>query len=182
MTAKCPALLTSSLRRLPDVKNGEGTVPNILTRRTFAGRIAGVIAGLSGPAQAIRAYPAETSKLVSFRWRVPIAQSGIVKNHLKFTGKIDTEHDEKGLPLVFIFLGVALLPDLVNEILILRQKLVQPGLKIDARGDEIKIDVDPDLPRGTILLVDKSGAKIYEPDQMSTPTELIKILANATAK
>ena len=52
----------------------------------------------------------------------------------------------------------------------------------DARGDEIKIDIDPDLPRVRILLVDKSEAKIFEPDQLSTPTELIKILANAKAK
>jgi hypothetical protein len=157
-------------------------VPNILTRRTFIGRIAAVVAILSEPAQAIRAYSADTAKEVAFRWRVPVAQSEIVKNNLKFTGKIDTEHDKKGLPLVLIFIGFSLLPSLVDAILTLRQKLVQPGLKIDARGDEIKIDVDPDLPRATILLVDKSGAKIFEPDQLSTPTELIKILANATTK
>ena len=46
-----------------------------------------------------------------------------------------------------------MLPSLVDAILTLRRKLVQPGLKIDARGTEIKIDVDPTLPRGTILLV-----------------------------
>jgi hypothetical protein len=157
-------------------------VPNIFTRRTIIGQIAGMVALFSGLAQAIRANTAENAKEVSFRWRVPVAQSEIVKSNLKFSGTIDTEHDTKGLPLVLIFIGASLLPSLVDAILTLRQKLVQPGLKIDARGDEIKIDVDPDLPRASLLIVDQSGAKFYEPDQLSAPAELIKILANAKTK
>jgi hypothetical protein len=157
-------------------------VASIFNRRTFTGRIPWVIAILSGLGQITRAYPEEISQKVAFRWRVPIAQSEIVKNTLKFNGNIETEQDKKGLPLVFIFIGVSLLPSLVDAILTLRQKLVQPGLKIDARGSEIKIDVDPNLPRATVLLVDKSGAKIYEPDQLSTPTELIKVLTDAKGK
>ena len=116
-------------------------MPNILTRRTFTGRIAGAIVILSGLARVIRAYSKETDKEVSFRWRVPAAQSEIVKNNFEFTGIIETEDDTKGLPLVLIYIGVSLLPSLVDAILTLRQTLVQPGLKIDARGDEIKIAV-----------------------------------------
>src|SRR5512147_1505533 len=58
--------------------------------------------------------------------------------------------------------GDAMLPSL-DAILTLRCKLVQPDLKIDTGGTEIKIDVDPTLPHGTIVLVDASGAKLYEP-------------------
>jgi hypothetical protein len=47
---------------------------------------------------------------------------------------------------------------------------------------KLMIDVDPDLPRGMILLVDKAGAKLFEPDQLSTPNELIKILTEAMQK
>jgi hypothetical protein len=157
-------------------------VVNILARRTFTGRIVWAVAMLSTLARATRTYSEETTKEIPFRWRVPVAQYGIVKSNLKFIGKIETEHDTKGLPLILIFIGISLVPSLADAILVLRQKLIQPGLKIDARGNEIKIDVDPDLPRATILLIDKSGAKIYEADQLSTPTELIKILANAMTK
>jgi len=160
-------------------------VQSNLTRRTFTGGIAWVVGSVSGVAQATRAYSEETeetNKEVSFRWSVPVAQYEIVKSSLKFTGTVTTEHDNKGLPLVIIFVGISLLPALVDAILTVRRKLVQPGLKIDTRGAEIKIEIDPDLPRGMILVVDTSGAKIYESNQLSMPTELIKVLTNAKAE
>lgn len=119
---------------------------------------------------------------IRFRWRVPTAHYETVKDSLVFDGEIEAERDTKGLPLIFVFVGVALLPSLVDSILTLRRKLVQPGLRIDARGTDIKIDVDPTLPRGTILLVDNSGAKLYEPDQLTDPVELVKALAGAMSK
>jgi hypothetical protein len=115
---------------------------------------------------------AESGQKVSFRWRVPTAHYQTVEDSLVFDGKIEEERNTKGLLLVFVFVDVALLPSLVAAILTLRRKLVQPGLKIDARGTDIKIDVDPTLPRGTILLCDKTGCKLYELDQLTKPAEL----------
>jgi hypothetical protein len=142
----------------------------------------GTLAALWDLPTAICVNSADTGPKVSFQWRVPVAQYEAVKTTLHFTGTIDKERDKKGLPLVFIFIGVTILPYLADAILKIRQKLVQPGLKIDARGADIKIDIDSNLPRGTILLVDTSGAKIFEPDQISTSTELVKILADAKIK
>lgn len=118
---------------------------------------------------------------VRFRWRVPTAHYETVEESLVFEGEIEEERDTKGV-LVAVFVGVALLPSLVDSILKLRRKLVQPGLKIDARGPDIKIDVDPSLPRATILLCDKTGCKLYEPDQLTDPAELAKALASALSK
>jgi hypothetical protein len=119
---------------------------------------------------------------IRFRWRVPTGHYETVKDSLVFDGEIEEERNTKGLPLVFVFVGVALLPSLVDAILTLHRKLVQPGLKIDTRGTEIKIDVDPTLPRGTILLVDASGAKLYEPDQITDPAELAQTLIGSKSK
>lgn len=159
--------------------SGEDAVRSTVTRRAIAYRIAGAVAVVSGIWGSSRA---QDSAQISYRWRVPTAQIQIVKDSLRFSGQPETEKDQKGLPLVAIFAGVTLLPSLVDAILSVRQRLVQPGLKIDARGAEITIDIDPDLPHGTILLVDKSGSKIYEPRQPPTSADLIKALANAQTK
>lgn len=119
---------------------------------------------------------------VTFRWRVPSAHYQTVEDALRFEGIVEQERDTKGLQLVMVFVGVALLLSLVDAILVLRRKLVQPGLKIDARGAEIKIEVDPTLPRGTIVLCDQTRCKLYEPDQLTNPAELVKALADARAK
>jgi hypothetical protein len=116
-------------------------------------------------------------KKVLFWWRVSANYSESIRSDLKFEGKIEQERDAKGLPLIVIFIGVALLPSLADAILKLRNRLVQPGLKIDARGNNIKIDIDPDLPHAMILLIDKSGTKLIESNQLTSQAELIKTLA-----
>ena len=138
----------------------------VLTRRAFAGGAAGLTGVFVSlvPLAILEPASAQTATVeeVSFRWRVPTAHYQTVENTLIFDGNIEEERDTKGLPLVFVFVGVALLPSLVDAILTVRRKLVQPGLTIDARGTPIRIDVDPTLPRGMILLCDKTGCKLYE--------------------
>lgn len=128
------------------------------------------------------AYAAGSDKKVTFRLRVPAPYYEIVKTTLAYSGSVEPEHDVKGLPFVFIFIGVCLLPSLADEILLLRRRLIQPGLKIDTRGDEIKVDVASDLPHGMILLVDKTGAKLIEPDRLNTSAELIKAISGIGTK
>ena len=62
----------------------------------------------------IRVYPAGADQKVPFEWRVPIAQYDIVKADLNFDGTVVKENDKKGLPLVFIFIGLILLPSLAD--------------------------------------------------------------------
>lgn len=157
-----------------------------LTRRDFLGCAAGVAATASCLDELAGSVPARASSAsgnqVTFRWRVPSGHFHTVVDCLTFDGEIQEERNTKGLPLVFVIAGVALLPSLADAILTLRRKLVEPGLKIDARGSEIKIDVDSTLPRGTILIVDQSGAKLYEPGQLTEPAEVVKALIGTTSK
>jgi hypothetical protein len=157
----------------------------LATRRSFTGGAASLIILEAGSVLFANLPPASAQAAaeeeVSFRWRVPIAHFQTVEDSLTFQGSIEEERDTKG-PLVFILIGVALLPSLADAVLTLRRKLVQPGLRIDTRGTEIQINVDPTLPRGMILLVDRSGAKLYEPDQLADSAELAKALATAVGK
>ena len=97
---------------------------------------------------------------VDFSWRVSKAHQETVKKSLKFNGSIESEKNAKGA--IFVFVGVAMLPSLVDSILILRDKLVKPGITIDVRGPKILIETNSNLPGGSILLVDKDGSKLME--------------------
>src|SRR4051794_8034250 len=110
-------------------------MPGFFSRRSVGNVIVWGIPVIMGLIPTIAASPQEVEKGIAYRWRVPVTYSDTVKESLKFKGKIETEQDSKGLPLIFIFAGVSLLPSLADAILTLRKKLVQPGIKIDARGN-----------------------------------------------
>ena len=158
-----------------------------LTRRAFIGQAVGANIVFLGLKSLPTIQPARAEDIadeaISFRWNVPAVYFQAVKDSLVFDGTIEQDGDTKGAPLlVAVFVGVVMLPALADAVLTVRRRLVQPGIKIDARGSEIKIEVDPSLPRGMILLVDGSGAKLYEPDQLSAPADLAKAIATAVGK
>jgi hypothetical protein len=110
------------------------------------------------------------------RWRVPIAHVDTVKNNLRFEGTVTDEKDEKGVPLVFVFIGTVLLPYLADAVLALRREIVHGGLIIDTRGAEIVIDNDKRLDAGVIVVVTQNGTYFYERDEIEDPSELIAAL------
>lgn len=120
------------------------------------------------------------SEKVEFSWRVSKAHQEIVEKKLKFDGNITPEKDAKGAILVFV--GVAMLPSLVDAILNLRDKLVRPGITIDTRGKKILIQTDSNLPGGSILLVDKDGSKLLEKGAIPSPAALVRAIESALRK
>jgi hypothetical protein len=121
----------------------------------------------------------ESAGSVSFEWRVPVAQYDLVKSNLQFDGDIKTESDTKGLPFVFIFIGLTLLPSLADAVLKVRNKLIRPGVKIDARDKDVKVEIDPSLPKDTILTVDGTGAKLYDRDEIPDAETLVQTLGKS---
>ena len=111
-----------------------------------------------------------------FRWRVPKVHFETVKNELHFEGKITREKDAKGLPLVFIFVGVVLLPYLAKAVLTLRREIVHGGIVIDTRGEKIDIDTDKSLPGGVIVVVTPKGTQFYDRTDIGNPAELVSAL------
>lgn len=117
---------------------------------------------------------------VEFLWRVSTAHQEIVKDSLKFKGDMRPDKNAKGA--IYIFVGIAMLPALVDSILNLREKLVKPGITIDTRGSEILIETDANLPGGAILLVDKDGSKLMEKKEAPSPAALINAIEAALKK
>jgi hypothetical protein len=147
-----------------------------MTRRAFIGLLPLVATGTLFQLAVTPAKSAQDPP-IRFVWRVPIAHRDAVQRNLLFEGSITSAEDEKGIPLVFIFAGVVLLPDLVHAVLELRREIVYGGLVIDTRGPEIEIKNDKRLPSGVIVIVTSSGTEIYERDQFADPSELIATLS-----
>ena len=95
-------------------------------------------------------YGKESSRdndAILFRWRVPEAHKAMVDKTLRFQGQAEPEKDQKGV-LVWIFVGLVLLPDLAKAIYELIQGMEKGGVKIDTRGGKFDIDTDKSLPPG----------------------------------
>lgn len=153
----------------------------MITRRIFLKQISFYIAGLSYLPNLVIADDKADNQSKRFEWRVPKANFETVKKELKFDGEIKKgQKDEKGLPLVFIFVGLVLIPYLAKAILALRRDIVYGGVVIDTRHDSIHIDTDKSLSSGVIVVVTPEGTKMYERDEIENPTELVNVLLKAT--
>jgi hypothetical protein len=135
-------------------------------------------AGASRPSFAQKASSAE----LNYRMRIPDALTEGVRGDLKHKGSVEHESDAKGLPVVAILVGVALLPTLVDAVMKLRARLVQPGLVIDTRDRTIRIETNTSVPKGYILLVSKEGSNLMDSTQLKDTAELAKALSAAVAK
>ncbi len=114
---------------------------------------------------------------LTFRFRVPAAYYETVKTNLKFRGTVMPERDAKGLPAAFVFAGVTSLQSLADTIPPLRRKLIQVGIKLDLRGDDVNVDVTRDIPSNAMQIVDKSGVHWIEQDQLKTSADVAAALS-----
>lgn len=116
---------------------------------------------------------AKGDESVEFSWRIGEAHREFLTAQLQME---PTEpEDEKGL-FIYVFAGLIAVPYLADAVLKLRDRLITPGVKIDVRGKKILIETDPTLPKGHILVVDKSGAKLYPPGEIKDPAALVEKL------
>ena len=119
---------------------------------------------------------------VAFEWRVPAAQVDVVRNSLKFDGHETSEQDARGLPLLVIFIGLALLPYLAKSILTLQRQLNYGGVVLDTRGPTIIITHDKALDGGIILIVSPDGTKIVERNEITDPAALMNAMRSSAKK
>jgi hypothetical protein len=136
--------------------------------------VVGAAAGFASTIHVLVANADETSQRL--RWRVPVAHVEIVKDNLRFDGSVINEKDEKGIPLVFVFVGAVLLPYLADAVLALRRDIVYGGVVIDTRGPEIVIENDKRLDSGVIVVITPDGSDFYERDDIEAPNELVAAL------
>lgn len=131
----------------------------------------------------LHALPQRTQEPpLEYKWKVPDVLAEQLRADLKHTGRIEHERGEKGLPVVAILIGAALLPIIVDSIMKLRARLTQPGLIIDTRQKVIQIETSSKVPKGYVLLVSKEGSNLIDSTQLKDSSELTKALATAVAK
>jgi hypothetical protein len=105
-------------------------------------------------------------------WEVPAELADVVAPNLPMEG---VNADRQGGPLV-IFAGLVLIPYLANAIYDFWQKMYSGGIVIDARGAELIIKSDSNLPGNTILLVGKNGEKLYQRSEIPDQEVLASLL------
>lgn len=109
---------------------------------------------------------------VSFRWMVPEAHRKTVENGLTYDGAVERAA-VKGV-VVWVFVGLVLLPYLVQAVIKLQRQLQFGGVVIDTRKDPLAIRVDKRLPRGLIVVIQPDGKVLFERDEVEDPEKLVR--------
>ncbi len=128
-------------------------------------------AGVSGSVPRLARSQEEMQR---FRWRVPAPKQDLIEETLVFDGMIEPDTESRGFIIVIV--GAALLVQLARSVLRLHDEL-EGGTVIDARGDELLIERNAELPGDIIIIVDSEGAKMHERSALPSPEALAKLLA-----
>lgn len=119
---------------------------------------------------------------VAFEWWVPAAQVDIVRKNLEYQGQETPQTDGRGVPVLVVFGGLALIAYLARAILALQRQIAYGGVVVDTRSEVVKITHDKALDAGVILIVSKDGTKIVERDEIMDPAKLIEAIVKALKK
>lgn len=119
---------------------------------------------------------------VAFEWRVPANQVEIVRNNLAYEGQERPQTDGRGVPVLVVFVGLALLAYLAKAVLALQRQIAYGGVLVDTRADPVRITHDKALDAGVILIVGKDGTQIIERNEITDPAQLIEALGKALGK
>lgn len=116
---------------------------------------------------------------VRFRWRVPVAHKETVEQSLRYEGTVEPETDKKGV-MVFVFVGIVLLPYLAKSVLELMREIEHGGVIVDACGSELEIQTDKRMPHGMVVVRNckDQDVKVYG-DAIDGPSELSGLIEKA---
>ena len=134
----------------------------------------------AGPTRAAGEQSGEQK--VAFEWHAPAAQVSIVRQNLTYSGGETTQTDARGIPLLVIFVGVALIPYLAKAVIELQRQITHGGVVVDARGPMVKITSDKALDGGVIVVVGQDGTTNIERNETDGPAALITAIAGAMRK
>ena len=111
-------------------------------------------------------------KRLSFRLMVPEAHKKTVESELAYEGTVK-KAEGKGV-VVWIFVGLALVPSLVQAVIKLQRQIQYGGIVIDVRKAPLDIRVDKRLPSGLIVVLQPDGKVQFERDEVEGPDKIIE--------
>lgn len=151
-----------------------------MNRRQFLG---GLIIGFFGSQLFKQTILAQTEdELIDISWRVPREQVQTVRDELNFEGKITpdltTIEDDRGLPLIYILIGLVTLSSLAKTLLDIYKEVEYGGVLIQRNNKgELEIQNNPALSSGTIIIDQGDDVKIvFEEKDKPQTIELIEAL------
>lgn len=109
---------------------------------------------------------------LSFRLMVPEAHRKTVENELTYEGEVK-KAEGKGV-VVWVFVGLALVPSLVQAVIKLQRQIQYGGIVIDTRKTPLDIRVDKRLPSGLIVVLQPDGKVQFERDEVEGPDKIIE--------
>ena len=139
------------------------TSPNAsrpITRRTVVMVSAATLAAIGLTLRAVPAQCAQEQPL-AFHWRVPQAHVDLVRRSLQYEGQELPVNDEKGVPLVVVFVGATLAVYLANSIVALMRDIVYGGVIIDLRTTPLTVQTDKSLAGGAVIVINPDGTHKY---------------------
>ena len=117
---------------------------------------------------------------VNIQWRVPREQVRTVEEELNFDGAItgdeSTIEDSKGLPLIYIFVGVVTVGQLAKTLLEVYRDVRYGGMIAYCQNGKIVIENDPRLSSGTIIITCHDEIKVFQDKNQPQSTEVINAL------
>jgi hypothetical protein len=116
---------------------------------------------------------------VTFEWQAPVAQAGIVRQNLTYTGSETAQTDGRGVPLLAIFVGAVLLPYLAKAVIEVQRQFAHGGTVVDMRGPTVKITPDKALDGGVIVVVRQDGTTNIERNESDGLAALVAAIAKA---
>ena len=131
------------------------------------------------PEMLVRGQETESIDIV---WRVPREQVQEVREQLNFEGEIkgdpSTIEDSKGLPLIYILIGIVAVGQLAKTLLEVYRDVKYGGIIVRSEGKgKLRIDNDPRLSSGTIIVQQKDKVEVTFRDKDNpSPSDLIKAL------
>ena len=117
---------------------------------------------------------------VYIQWRVPREQVSSVKENLNFDGEISgdesTIEDSKGLPLIYIFVGVVAVAQLARTLLEVYRDVRYGGIVVHQENGKVVIDNDPRFSSGTIIVIQEDEVEVFQDQNQPQLTEVINAL------
>ena len=107
-----------------------------------------------------------------FRLMVPEAHKKTVENELTYEGEVK-KAEGKGA-IVWVFVGLTLVPSLVQAVIKLQRQIQYGGIVIDTRKEPLDIRVDKQLPSGLIVVVQPDGKVQFERDEVEGPDKIVE--------
>lgn len=114
-------------------------------------------------------------------WPVPRALVAELRDEMDFAGEdiepdLASVDDTRGLPLIYLFVGLVALPDLVRGIQAAVRDVTCGGVLVEESDDGLDIRCVPALGVGTVVVRQRDGVTVERFEQVDSQAPLLEAI------